>query len=443
MGLFGAHKRLDAVLEENRNLAQAQEALARENEQLGQQVTALMGMDVAARAAEADQAQAQLRMRVDAVQAEVAQAEQELAQARKQLQVMQAENAGAVRALETARAQIVQTDEVAALQEVGVYEYRHPLRDAVAYKSRLKDIKDQTKAKTTAGTAVRSATSWTVNGSVQKGTAMVREVSKLMLRAYNAEADNCVRTLRPHTLQTTVTRLSKARDTIARLGKTMNIEIDASYHRLRLLELELTADHLVKQDEEKERIRAERERQREDDAARKEFEREKTRLMKEQAQYSIALAQLRAAGDTSGVTELQAHLDQVNSSIQDVERRAANTRAGHVYIISNVGSFGEEMVKIGMTRRLDPNDRVRELGDASVPFKFDVHALIFSDDAVGLETRLHQSLEHCRVNQINRRREFFRIRAADVLPLIKEAAGSHLLEFTEVAEALEWRASAG
>ena len=263
-----------------------------------------------------------------------------------------------------------------------------------------------------------------------------------MLRAYNAEADNCVRTLRPHTLRTTMARLGKARDTIARLGKTMNIEIDGSYHRLRLLELELTADYLVKQEEEKERIRIERERQREEEVARREFEREKTRLMKEQAQHSIALAQLRAAGDANGAAELQTHLDQVNHSIQDVGRRAANTRAGHVYIISNVGSFGEEMIKIGMTRRLDPNDRIRELGDASVPFKFDVHAFIFSDDAVGLETRLHQSVEYCRVNQVNRRRQFFRIRAVDVLPLLEQAARSHLMEFTEVAEALEWRASA-
>jgi multidrug efflux pump subunit AcrA (membrane-fusion protein) len=441
VGLFGVHKRLDAVLADNRDLAQARDELARDNEHLRQQVTALMGMDVAARAAEADRAQTQLQTQVAAVQAQLAQGEQQIAQARAHLQAVQAETAQAVRVLETAQAQIVQTDEVAALQEVGVYEYRHPLQDAVAYKSRLKDNKDQAKAKVRAGTAVHSATSWTVNGSAQKGTAMVREVSKLMLRAYNAEADNCVRTLRPHTLQTTMTRLGKAGDTIARLGKTMNIEIDASYHRLRLLELELTADYLVKQDEEKERIRAERERQREDEAARREFEREKTRLMKEQAQYSIAMAQLRAAGDVSGVAELQAHLDQVNSSIQDVERRAANTRAGHVYIISNVGSFGEDMIKIGMTRRLDPNDRIRELGDASVPFKFDVHALIFSDDAVGLETRLHQSLEHCRVNQVNRRREFFRIRPVDVLPLVKQAAGSHLMEFTELAEALEWRAS--
>ena len=99
------------------------------------------------------------------------------------------------------------------------------------------------------------------------------------------------------------------------------------------------------------------------------------------------------------------------------------------------------MIKIGMTRRLDPNDRVCELGDASVPFRFDVHAFIFSDDAVTLETELHHALEHCRVNQVNRRREFFRTTPASVLTLLEQVAGTHLLEFTEVPEALEWRAS--
>jgi hypothetical protein len=119
----------------------------------------------------------------------------------------------------------------------------------------------------------------------------------------------------------------------------------------------------------------------------------------------------------------------------------ADVVAGYVYIISNIGSFGENMIKIGMTRRLDPNDRVRELGDASVPFRFDVHAFIFSEDAVTLETQLHHSLEHCRVNQVNRRREFFRTSPADVLTLLEKIADSHLIEFTEIPEALEWRAS--
>jgi hypothetical protein len=433
-GIFGGHKRAESLLQENSELA-------RENERLRQQVTALLGMSTDELAVEADHARQQVNARVEQARAELASAEQHAAQARKIRDTTVAEADAAVRNLNAIRAQVIATDEVAALQEVGIYEYRHPLQDAVAYKSRLADIKDQMKAMVTAQTAVRSATTWTVNGSMQKGTAMIREVSKLMLRAYNAEADNCVRTLRPHTLQSATIRLGKARDTIARLGKTMSIQISEDYHRKRVLELELTADYLVKQDEERERIRAERERQKEEEAARRDFEREKTRLMKEQAHYSTALARLHELGDSTGAAEIQERLDQVAQSIADVDRRAANIRAGYVYIISNIGSFGENMIKIGMTRRLDPRDRVRELGDASVPFRFDVHAFIFSEDAVTLETQLHHNLEHCRVNQVNRRREFFRTTPADVLTLLERVAGSHLIEFAEVPEALEWRAS--
>jgi hypothetical protein len=398
-------------------------------------------MSAAQVTAEADRVREQVQARVAEARAELAAVQAQAAEAVQLRDAARAETGTLMESLRAIRAEVVATDEVAALQEVGIYEYRHPLQDAVAYKSRLADVKDRAKAMVTARTAVMSATSWTVNGSAQQGTAMVREVSRLMLRAYNAEADNCVRTLRPHTLQSAMTRLDKARATIARLGKTMSIEISDPYHRVRLTELELTADYLVKQEEEKDRVRAQRERQREEDAARRDFEREKARLMKEQAHYSTALAQLTARGDTAGAAEIQERLGQVASSIADVDRRAANIRAGYVYVISNVGSFGADMVKIGMTRRLDPNDRVRELGDASVPFRFDVHAFIFSDDAVALETRLHHELEHCRVNQVNRRREFFRTSPASVLSLLQEAAGTHLLEFTEIAEALEWRAS--
>jgi hypothetical protein len=434
VGIFGAHKRAESLLAENSGLSQ-------ENERLRRQVTTLLGLSADELAAEAEGVRGQVQARVEEARADLAAAARHTAEAQQVRDAAMAEADAAMQNLRAIRAQVIATDEVAALQEVGIYEYRHPLQDAVAYKSRLADIKDTAKAMVTAKTAVTSATSWTVNGSAQKGTAMIREVSRLMLRAYNAEADNCVRTLRPHTLQSAMTRLDKARDTIARLGKTMSIQISGTYHRARLLELELTADYLVKQEEEKDRIRAERERQKEEEAARRDFEREKARLMKEQAHYATALARLQDRGDTDGAAQVQENLARVAESIADVDRRAANIRAGYVYVISNVGSFGEDMIKIGMTRRLDPNDRVRELGDASVPFRFDVHAFIFSDDAVTLETDLHHALEHCRVNQVNRRREFFRTTPASVLALLEQVAGTHLLEFTEVPEALEWRAS--
>ncbi|PPS91408.1 GIY-YIG nuclease family protein [Streptomyces sp. MH60] len=123
-----------------------------------------------------------------------------------------------------------------------------------------------------------------------------------------------------------------------------------------------------------------------------------------------------------------------------MDAREANIRAGYVYVISNIGAFGERMVKIGLTRRLDPMDRVNELGDASVPFRFDVHALIFSEDAVGLERRLHQEFEDRRVNRVNLRREFFYTTPTEVRTALQRLAGQHLLEFTDTAEAPEWRA---
>src|SRR4030095_4147116 len=118
------------------------------------------------------------------------------------------------------------------------------------------------------------------------------------------------------------------------------------------------------------------------------------------------------------IAEAEAKLAEIQAAVEGVDDRAANVRAGYVYVISNVGAFGERMVKIGMTRRLEPMDRVRELGDASVPFRYDVHALIFSDDAVTLETQLHQALADHKVNMVNNRREFFYATPADVKTLL-------------------------
>ncbi|GIH68370.1 hypothetical protein Mth01_06230 [Sphaerimonospora thailandensis] len=369
----------------------------------------------------------------------------QISAATEDLRVEQSRLQGAIedanRRLREIEAQVVQTEDVALLQEVGVYEYQHPLGDAVAYKAKLAEIKDQIKSMARGGQAVLGATNWTVNGSAAEGRRMVRDFSKLMLRAYNAEADNCVRTMRPYKLQSAIDRLTKAGDAIVKLGKTMDIRVSDDYHRLRVYELQLTADYLAKVEEEKEQVRAQRERQREEEAARREFEREKARLRKEETHYRTALAKLINKGDTVGAEELKTKLEEIGAAVADVEARQANVRAGYVYVISNIGAFGENVVKIGMTRRLEPEDRVRELGDASVPFRFDTHALIFSEDAVALEGRLHDELADRRVNRVNLRREFFYATPADVRGLLEQIAGQHLLEYRDVPEALEWRQS--
>jgi hypothetical protein len=343
------------------------------------------------------------------------------------------------RQLKEARQAIVETEDMALLQEVGVYHYRHPLSDAVAYEKELADIENRVKAMARKdGGAVLATSDWTVNGSAMAGQKMVRDFSKLMLRAFNAEADNLVRGLKPYKLDGAIDRLNKVTETIERLGKTMEIRISQSYHQLRVRELELTSDFLQKKDEEKEAERLERERLREERKVQQEIDRERARLEKERQHYANALDALVENGDEEGAARMRDLLAEADQAIESVDYRAANIRAGYVYVISNIGSFGERMVKIGMTRRLDPMDRIRELSDASVPFNFDIHALFFSKDAVGIEMAMHDRLANARVNTVNRRREFFRATPLEVKAQLSDLAGE-LLQFEETAEALEYR----
>ncbi|MFX4294907.1 DUF4041 domain-containing protein [Streptomyces bohaiensis] len=383
------------------------------------------------------------RQSVKESKAEARRATQETEKARKAAEEHRNELYQAETRLTELRAQIVTTDETAMLQQVGVYSYRHPLQDAVAYRAALGSLSAEIKELARQDRAVLAATDWTVNGSVREGRKMVRDFSKLMLRAYNAEADSAVRGMRPHRLTSLVDRLFKSRETIAKLGATMHIRISDAYHSARVRELELTADFLQRKEEEKEAQREERARQREEAAAQKELDRQREKLTKELGHYQSALDRLRERGDLAAVSELEAKLADLEAALNDVEAQAANVRAGYVYVISNVGAFGDSVVKIGMTRRLEPLDRVYELSGAAVPFRFDVHALIFSKDAVGLETRLHQQFAARRVNRVNARKEFFRVTPTEVRDALARDTGEHVVEFNEVPQALEWRASTG
>ncbi len=218
----------------------------------------------------------------------------------------------------------------------------------------------------------------------------------------------------------------------------MNIAITEAYHHLRMEELLLTADFLAKKEEEKEAERAEKERLREEARARKEFEAEKARLLKEQSHYATALERIRLTGSSDEVAAAETKLAEIGHPRR---RRARSQRPrGYVYVISNVGAFGPEVVKIGMTRRLDPTDRIRELGDASRPVPLRRARAVFSEDAVSLENRLHHALAERRLNLVNQRREFFHATPTEVKALLTQADGS-VLEFIEEPEADEWHQS--
>lgn len=409
--LFGKKKRIEELEAENANLRHWYDSFG--------------GMDAI-----------QLAHQIDTSKLKLASIQQEITGSESKLQDL-------ARELVEARARIVETDEIALLQEVAVYKYRHPLDDAVAYQQELAKVRETLKALVKNGQAVTCETTWQVNGSVREGQKMANDWSKLMLRAYNSEADNIVRTLKPHTLPAAEARLDKTRATITKLGRVINMEITNKYHSTRLRELQLTADYLSKVEEEKQRLREERIRQREEEKALREFEAEKARLTKEQSHYQSALDKLRTKGDEAGAQQLEEKLAQIEAAITGIENREANIRAGYVYVISNFGSFGEHIIKIGLTRRLEPMERIRELSDASVPFNFDVHCLVFSEDAVGLETKLHNQLAEKRVNLVNMRREYFYATPGEVKELLQSIDGHQLLEYHEVPAAMEWRSSGG
>jgi hypothetical protein len=331
-------------------------------------------------------------------------------------------------------------DDDRVLQSVGIYRYHHPLESAAAFKERLDELSGRIAESVTAGRAIVASNMFTFDNSLAKGRKMTDDLSKLMLRAYNAEADNSIRSLRVGNVVTAKKRLDASRTSIAKLGAMMEMHISDAFHALRVEEIELTADWLMMKQQEKEDAREERERLREERRVQQELNAERERLDKERAHIANALAALQNSGGSDPA--LQASLAAIDAAIEANDYRAANIRAGYVYVISNRGAFGEGVVKIGLTRRLEPLDRVAELGDASVPFRFDVHALYFSEDAVTLENELHQAFADRTLNTANARKEFFFASPAEVRAVLAEKVGN-LLEFTEHAEATEYLQSVG
>ena len=348
------------------------------------------------------------------------------------------------------KAQLFDVDEQMMLDEVGLFKPQFDFANSTQYSERLKQCREQQKQLVKVGQAATAESNWTINGSVKEGKKLTSDISKLLLRAFNGECDDVVRKVKYSNLDASKDRIHKSAISINKLGKAMGIGITTSYVSLKQEELQLAFEFAVKKEAEKEALREAREQEREEARLRKEIEAARKKLQKEQSQYSKALLdaqkQLSTCSDEerpalqSKIDELTANLGEVEKGIADVDYREANQRAGYVYIISNIGSFGENVYKIGMTRRLDPMERVKELGDASVPFAFDVHALIFSKDAPGLEAALHQRFSDKKVNLINPRREFFRCTLDEIVQAVKDSY-DQTVEFEMIPNAEQWRMS--
>lgn len=228
-----------------------------------------------------------------------------------------------------------------------------------------------------------------------------------------------------------------------------NAKITEGYLMSRLEELKWNATAHALKEKEREEQRQIREQIREEEKARKEFERALKESEKEEDSIKKAMEKIQqkvAEATEVQRIEYEAKLRDLETKLQAAEEKsqralsmAQQTKAGHVYVISNIGSFGENVFKIGMTRRLDPQERVRELGDASVPFAFDVHAMIFSEDSPDLEKKLHRHFLKMQMNKVNPRKEFFRVSLSDIKREL-DALGVET-NWTMAAAAFEYRES--
>lgn len=387
---------------------------------------------------------------LDDINREIAASREELEQVEKTLKLRQQELNDAVKELQQAKEQIVETNEEVLMQSFGLYTPRYSFMNSDEYKARLLEIRAEQKDMIKNKTAVTGNSNWTVNNSAAKGKKMVSDMQKLLLRAFNSECDDVIEHVKYNNIEASEKRITTSREAISKLGIIMEVSIQPKYYRLKIEELHLAFEYAQKKQQEKEEQKEARARMREEAKLAKEIEEERKKLEKEQQHYQNALerinAQLAAVseGDRAAIeekkAELVAQLDKIDKEFKDVDYREANQRAGYVYVISNIGAFGENVYKIGMTRRLDPQDRVDELGDASVPFNFDVHAMIFSDDAPRLEAALHNAFADRKLNFVNQRREFFRVSLDEIKKVVKENY-DRSVEFVELAPAEQYRES--
>lgn len=391
-----------------------------------------------------------LRATLSPEQVELADLQGALEEARKALAIVTAQREQEVQKLDALRAQLVQTEEELNLQSFGVYKPRYDLMRADDYRARLMEIRAQQKEMIKAKTAVTGVTNWTVNNNAAQGRKMVSDMQKLLLRAFNSECDDVIEHVRYSNLEASEKRITSSKDAISKLGTIMGISITPAYYRLKIEELYLAFEYQQKKQAEKEEQKEARARMREEAKLAKEIEEERKKLEKEQRHYQNALhkidTQLAGASEADRAdieqkrAELVQQLQKIDQAFKDVDYREANQRAGYVYVISNIGAFGENVYKIGMTRRLDPMERVDELGDASVPFDFDVHAMIFSEDAPKLEAALHNAFADRKLNFVNQRREFFRV-TLDEIKAVVRANFDKTVEFEDFPPAEQYRQS--
>lgn len=345
--------------------------------------------------------------------------------------------------------QLVNVSDEIMYEDYGLYKPRYDFANSSAYKGKLSEVRSNQKEMIKNGDAGTIFNPMTLDGSEAKGRSMQKKNIKQLVRSFNGECEAAINKVTKSNIEMIEKRITRSFEQLNKLNESNGVRLTANYLDSKLDEAHIALEYALKKEQEKELLREQRQREKEERQAQREYAQERAKYEKDETHFQQAkdLLQNKINNSKSDVEieSLKRKLADLQDKISDIQAkkvklsdRAENPTAGYVYIISNIGSFGQNVYKIGVTRRLDPMDRINELSSASVPFKFDVHALIFTDDAYKLETELHEYFDKERVNKVNKRKEFFRLNIDE----IKQILSKHkelTFDFHEIPDAPEYR----
>ncbi|HDB5777468.1 TPA: DUF4041 domain-containing protein [Staphylococcus aureus] len=273
--------------------------------------------------------------------------------------------------------------------------------------------------------------------------------AKQIIRLFNAETSQLINKVNSKNIESMQNKIFKSYEGINKIFETDNVRIPETLLDIKLEMLDLMHKYQVKIEDEKVIRREERARLKEIEQAEKEMEKKLKELDKDIRHHNNEIKKLTMYLNNTDlqvekelyiekIRELDQSLKNLNSERENVEDRKDNAQSGFVYIISNIGSFGENVYKIGVTRRLEPMDRINELSSASVPFEFDVHALIFSENAFELKNKLHEYFKKYKVNKVNGRKEFFKVNINEIKDKVLSEHNS-TVQFIDEPKAIQYR----
>ena len=331
--------------------------------------------------------------------------------------------------------------------ECGLYKPQFDFETSLEYKNKLEELYYEQKKKIKDNSALICKAPNQSDRLVKK---LIKNLSKLALNYFNNECRVIINKVKWNNANQMIERIYKIYENVNEILEfPAEMEITKEYRDLKIKELQLTYEYELKKKDEKEREALFRETMKEEEKRRKEIEEAKRQTEFETNLYEKALKEIELKLQTAHETEkirfeeeieeLKKKLEQCKENERKISEAEKGVKNGHIYVISNIGSFGKDIYKIGMTRRLEPEERVDELGNASVPFKFDIHAMIKSDNAPELEYRLHKAFENKRVNRVNLRKEFFNVSLDEIAQEVHKYNAN--IMFVKEPEALEFRES--